>query len=122
MYDSQPGITIIWAHAGLYTPPQDIARMFERYPSLHADLSLRDKDILIKNGRRLAPGWKQLFRDFPDRLMVGSDAYLRSHWADYEGIIQGHRRWLEMLPQDTAQAIANGNARRVLDFYDHPAD
>ncbi len=117
LFKSRPGLTVIWAHAGMHAPPGEIAQMFARYPNLYADLSIRTKDILVDNesdgGRKLAPGWRQLFEAFPERMMIGSDSYKPSRWRDYKKIIRQQVEWLGLLPPEIAEAVGAGNARRL---------
>ena len=45
--------------------------------------------------------------------MVGSDTYVTSRWGSYAELIAEHRRYLDLLPPETAKAIAWGNAVRL---------
>lgn len=110
-YDIEPELTIIWAHAGMISPPEMIDAMMTKYPTLYADTSYRELDIL--EDYMLSPGWKALLIKFQDRFMVGSDTWDNSQWARYSEIIHTNREWLSMLPKEVAEKIAYKNAEKL---------
>ncbi|MGI9368636.1 MAG: amidohydrolase family protein [Ruegeria sp.] len=112
LYDLDPDVKIIWAHAGLGEPANAVYELMSEYPDLLADTSLREYAIL-GSGNDLNPEWKKIVMEFQDRLMVGSDTWVNSQWDDYDGIIASNRRWLSKLPRDVAEKIAYKNAERV---------
>lgn len=111
LYHLNPELTIIWAHAGLVTPPRLVGLMMARHASLYADTSYRETDILSVEG--IDPVWRKLFERFPDRFMVGSDTWVNSQWAQYDELIDMNRRWLAYLRPETARNIAYRNAERL---------
>ncbi len=112
LYDLDPDVKIIWAHAGLGEPPQEVYRLMAEFPDLVADTSLREHAIAGLD-KTLNPEWKKVIFDFQDRLMVGSDTWVNSQWDSYESIIAANRRWLSLLPRDVAEKIAYRNAERL---------
>lgn len=62
----------------------------------------------------MAPGWRAVFAEFPDRFMVGTDTYTPERWKDVESHAAWARGWLATLPPDLAAAIAHGNAERLI--------
>lgn len=108
----EPSLTVIWAHAGMSSPPAVIYDLFDRYPKVYADLSFRGDEMLGADG--FDPAWKKVIDRFSDRLMIGSDTYINAQWSGYQELIDEHRRWLAYLPKETADAIASGNARKLL--------
>lgn len=112
LFALEPKLRILWAHAGMSTPPEEIRRMMERHVNLWADVSFRAEDILAAKG--LDPTWKSLLLAYPERFMIGTDTYTSSRWEDYGWLIASHRAWLGLLPPKVAKAIAHGNALRVL--------
>lgn len=114
LYDLDPDVKIIWAHAGLGEPATEVYRLMSDYPKLLADTSLREHAIL-GYGDELDPDWKKIVFDFQDRLMVGSDTWVNSQWDDYEAIIASNRKWLSKLPRSVAEKIAYKNAERLFD-------
>ena len=103
-------VRILWAHAGVNTSPQAISTMLERYPTLMAELSIRQHDVAP--GGRLDERWRALFIRHPDRFMVGVDTSRASRWNSYARLLDQHRRWLAQLPSEIATNIARGNAKR----------
>lgn len=111
-YEFEPGLTIIWAHAGMNEPPEVVAEMMDAYPTLHADLSYREDEILGAD-EKVTPRWKPLLIRHADRFMVGSDTWNRQQWADYEFLIERNRAWLMDMPRVEAEKIAYRNAERL---------
>ncbi len=106
-----PGLRVLWAHAGMVAPPEEIRRVLEAHGNVVAELSFRAGDILAGDG--LDPVWRALLVDHANRFMIGSDTYINPRWAEYQDIIAGHRRWLGHLPAPAAAAIAYRNATRL---------
>jgi Amidohydrolase len=120
-FETEPEITVIWAHAGRTTQPAKIGEMMDRYPRLYADTSLRDGDILPKSlrngvvtpGVNINPVWESLLIRHSDRFMVGTDTWINHRWAEYDEIVGAIRTWLSQLPQSVGEKIAHGNAERL---------
>ena len=107
-----PGLTIIWAHAGMSEPAPVIEEMMARYPRLYADTSYRESDILdAADG--IDRDWRRLLERFSERFMIGTDTWVNGQWANYDRLIATHRRWLAYLPADAAKNIAYRNAARL---------
>ncbi|MFN0315442.1 MAG: amidohydrolase family protein [Burkholderiales bacterium] len=100
---------IIWAHAGMSTPPKVIGEFMARYPALWADLSYRD----VTTGDSIDPEWKELLLKFPDRFLYGSDTWMPFRWPQVPALAQEARHWLNQLPPDIAQRIAYKNAEKL---------
>ncbi len=112
LYQLNPDLTIIWAHAGMTEPAAVVERMMERYPSLYADTSYREFDILNFRGG-IDPDWRRVLERFADRFMVGSDTWVNSQWEEYDQLIESNRRWLAHLTTASAKKIAYQNAERL---------
>lgn len=112
LYDLDPDVKIIWAHAGLGEPPSEVYRLMEEFPNLVADTSLREHAILDW-GNTIHPEWEKIVLDFQDRLMVGSDTWVNGQWESYSSIIEANRRWLAHFPRSVAEKIAFRNAERL---------
>ncbi len=108
-YGLEPGLTIIWAHAGMSEPAEVVGQMLDAYPTLYADTSFRERDIL-GDGTALDPAWKAVIERHADKLMVGTDTWITAQWDSYEDLIALNRRWLALLPRETAEKIAYRNA------------
>jgi predicted TIM-barrel fold metal-dependent hydrolase len=65
-------------------------------------------------GRHLAPEWKALLVDHPDRFLLGFDNVVANNWGpEYLDQIALWRGALADLPDDAADAFAHGNAERL---------
>lgn len=112
VYNLDPDVKIIWAHAGLGEPAARVHELMSEFPDLYADTSLREYAIL-GNGDDLDPEWKKIVFDFQDRLMIGSDTWVNSQWDRYSSIIDSNRLWLSKLPREVAEKIAYKNAEKL---------
>lgn len=112
IYNIEPGVRVIWAHAGAYPYPDLLADYLHRYPNLSVDVSVRDERIAPRG--RLDEQWYELFIRFPDRFLVGVDTYSSNRWQEYAAITGTIRRWLQQLPQDVTKQLAYHNARSLL--------
>jgi len=113
LYRIEPDLTILWAHAGLTEGPDVIRPLLQRYPTLYADTSYREYDILDGGIEGIDADWWDLINDFPDRFMIGSDTWVNGQWARYEEIMRVNRRWLSNFSRPVAEKIAYKNAARL---------
>lgn len=113
MYSLDPGLTIIWAHAGMSEPPDVIGPMMDKHPKLYADLSYREWEILRGAGGTLDPAWKALLEKHKGRFMVGTDTWVNEQWASYGDLIAKNRAWLAQFPRDLAEGFAYRNAETL---------
>lgn len=104
-----PEATVLWAHSG-FDSPADIRAMMERHPRLYGDLAYRT-DHAFKG--KVSDSWRQLFLDFPDRFMLGSDTFSPERWYYVIDHANWSREWLSDLPPDVAEQIAWKNAREL---------
>jgi predicted TIM-barrel fold metal-dependent hydrolase len=112
LYTMQPGLRIIWAHAGMVEPPEVVETMMARYESLFADTSYRESDIMDEDGT-IDADWRRVIERFPDRFMIGSDTWANSQWAEYRDLISINRKWLSQFSHAVAENIAYKNAQRL---------
>ncbi len=106
LFSFNPKARIIWAHAGMSTPPSAIGEFMAKYPALWADLSYRS---VLTDGK-LDPQWKALLVRFPDRFLYGSDTWMPFRWPQVPALAREARQWLSQLPNEVAEAIAYRNA------------
>ncbi len=117
-----PRARIVWAHAGWDNTgartPALCRRLLRAHPNLFMDVKLDParpgRNPPLRHGTGdLDPEWLQLFRDFPDRFVVGTD----QHYPEPSVPVQ---RWqamgalLERLPPDLRRSIGTENAARLL--------
>ena len=101
---------VLWAHSG-FESAREVRAMLEKYPNLWADLAFRSDYVL---GSRLDPDWEALFKDFPERFMLGTDTFTPERWYYVQEHNNWSRDWLNDLPNELAQNIAYANAERLL--------
>jgi predicted TIM-barrel fold metal-dependent hydrolase len=108
LFQQDPGARVLWAHAG-FERPERVREMLRKHPRLWADLAFRSDHA---SGGRLAPEWRALFLEFPDRFMVGTDTFVPERWHYVPEHAQWSRTWLADLPPEVAERIAwkNGEA------------
>ncbi|MCP5367848.1 MAG: amidohydrolase [Hyphomicrobiales bacterium] len=116
VYELEPGVTVLWAHAGMVDPVEVVERTLAAHPTLHADLSFRED--AVAPGGRLDPDWRRVLLRFHDRLLVGSDTYATYQWADYAQRIRINRAWLAQLPEGPRRDIAYRNGLRLFGLGD----
>lgn len=112
LYSVEPGLKIIWAHAGMVEPPETVERMMAKHKTLYADTSYREDEILADDGV-IGPAWRRVLMRFADRFMIGTDTWENAQWADYADLVATNRQWLSRLPRDVAELIAYRNAERL---------
>lgn len=114
LYSLDKDVKMIWAHAGLGEPADNVYELMSEFPALFADTSLRERNILGFDDD-LDPAWRRIIMDFQDRLMIGSDTWVNSQWDRYADIMALNRRWLSKLPKSVAEKIASKNAEQLFD-------
>jgi predicted TIM-barrel fold metal-dependent hydrolase len=110
IFKHNPDALVLWAHAG-FDDPDEIRAMLEKYPNLWSDLAFRSEQA---SQGQVVPGWRELFIDFPDRFVLGTDTYTPDRWFDVVGNAEWSREWLKSLPQALAKNIAYRNAETLL--------
>lgn len=112
-YRVNPGLTIIWAHAGMSAPPSVIGPLMDKHEKLYADLSYREWEILDGDEGPLNPAWETLLTRHAERFMVGTDTWVNEQWAQYDRLVAMNRAWLARFPRDLAEKFAYRNAERL---------
>jgi len=112
LFKLEPGLKIIWAHAGMTEEAEVVEAMMAKYTELYADTSYRETDILAHDGS-IQDDWRRVLERFPDRFMVGSDTWINGQWESYEALIELNRKWLRQFPRPIAEMIAYKNAERL---------
>ncbi|MBT6094939.1 MAG: amidohydrolase family protein [Rhodospirillaceae bacterium] len=112
LYSLEPGLKIIWAHAGMTEPAATVEAMMETYGSLYADTSFRESDILNAEGT-INDDWRRVLERFSDRFMVGTDTWVNDQWDSYTQLIEINRKWLSLFSRPVAERIAFKNAERL---------
>ncbi|MBX2838590.1 MAG: amidohydrolase, partial [Gammaproteobacteria bacterium] len=105
-----PDVKVLWAHSG-FESPEDIANMLAKHDRLWADLAFRSE---VGSGGQLSSDWIELFTQFPDRMMLGTDTYTPERMYFLPEHAAGARVWLESLPLELAENVAWKNAFNLI--------
>lgn len=109
---------VIWAHAGAdgtgYRTSDLCRRLLRAHPNLYLEIKLdpqrQGKNYPLADGK-IKPDWLQLFQDFPDRFIIGSD----QHYPEPSG----PQRWqaavllFNQLPADLRRSIGRENMLHI---------
>ncbi len=110
IFAQDPAARLLWAHGG-FEPIERVRSLLDRHPHLWAEVSSRS-DLTVEG--HLTPAWRDLFLEYPDRFMVGTDTGAPSRWVGIEKLVTPTRGWLAELPADVAERIAYKNGESLL--------
>ena len=113
LFELNPTATILWAHSG-FDQPAVIAAMLKKHPRLFADLAFRSD---YATAGELDPAWRQLFDQYPDRFVAGTDTYTPERWAYVGDYTQWVRQWLSKLPSPLKEKLAYQNGEALFKPY-----
>lgn len=120
---------IVWAHLGSdfvgFRTPAQARRMLHDHPNLYMSLRLGPGRVpsnhpMGQDG--IKDDWMQLFREFPDRFVIGTDQIftpgaggaLTAQHAKQRRVVRDRTNlFLSYLPPDLARKIAHENAIRI---------
>ncbi|MEY3253603.1 MAG: hypothetical protein RL227_2576 [Pseudomonadota bacterium] len=109
-----PEARILWAHAG-FDAPDKVALMLRRHRRLWVDLAFRsDHATSAAHGSTVDAGWRALFTEFPERVLLGTDTFTPERWYYVGEHARWSRQWLATLPADVAQRIGWKNGEALL--------
>lgn len=108
IFQQDPGARVLWAHSGFESPAK-VRDMLRKHKTLWADLAFRSDQ---GSGGKVTPEWREVFLEFPDRFMVGTDTFVPERWHYVPEHATFSRGWLADLPSEIAERIAwkNGEA------------
>jgi hypothetical protein len=96
--------------------------MLEQHPNVTCDVGpilkhMRHKNPADTDSITLHKAWRELMRDFPSRICLGTDFY---SWAAlektaYDRFYDAFHELLSHLPAEHAQLIAGENYRRLME-------
>ena len=124
---------IVWAHAASDNigtwGPELTRQMLEKHPNLYMSIRMaqgRGEGVALAHFSLsldgIKPGWLQVFKDFPDRFVLGGDQFFspgQQSGAKFEfskhavDIRHNADRLMSLLPKDLAQKIGYENAARL---------
>ncbi len=123
-----PKVRFLWAHAGGRLGPDSVKQLMEQCPNVWVEVSARDPwryHSLVDEQNVLLPGWRELFIQYQDRFMTGTDPVWNVRfgqswdradegWSHYEQLLEFHRQWLKQLPPEVEEKIRLRNAQQFL--------
>lgn len=110
LFKQFPNAKILWAHSG-FDRPAAIRDMLRKHKQLWADLAYRSD---MGSSGKVDPDWAEVFKEMPDRFMVGTDTFApeRLHYIPEHANFS--RGWLSALPRELAEKIAYRNAEALI--------
>jgi predicted TIM-barrel fold metal-dependent hydrolase len=116
-----PEARILWAHAG-FDAPEKVAPMLRRHRRLWVDLAFRsDHATRSAEGSTVDAGWRALFTEFPERVLLGTDTFTPERWFYVGEHARWSRQWLATLPAEVAERIGWKNGEALLAKLPSPA-
>lgn len=103
-------VKILWAHSG-FEGPEELGDMLRKHDRLWSDLAFRGE---VGSGGQLSQDWIDLFTEFPDRVMLGTDTFTPERMYYIPEHAAGARTWLTSLPYELAERVAWKNAHDLL--------
>jgi len=133
-----PKTKVIWAHNCGRAPASQVAEFLKEFPQLTCDLAGMSVPMpnpfgwgtfntsagndyrpnshvtrIQENDGTINPSMRDLFEQFPDRFMIGTDIAHTFQYSRYKDVIIAFRRLLSQLSPETARKIGNDNAERL---------
>jgi hypothetical protein len=123
-YQLHPDLKLILSHTGMINAV-NARRLLTTYPNVVMTIKMvpRNDDWahlepIVNRRGELYDDWAKLMDDMPERFMIGTDSKFASDKHDsgnkYPETVAYFRKVLGSLSPDAADAIANGNARRLV--------
>ncbi|MDH5447178.1 MAG: amidohydrolase [Gammaproteobacteria bacterium] len=116
LFEMDSSLKILWAHAGMFTPPETVSQLLDRYPRLWVEISHRGD---IAPGGKLDKKWRKVLLRHSDRFMLGSGTYSFKYWYQFRNYMRRYRSWLQELPQQVAKRIAYRNGLVLFNLKEH---
>jgi len=113
LFAMDSSLRILWAHAGMFTPPEQISDLLDRYPQLWVEISHRGD---VAPGGKLSDKWRKVLLRHSDRFMLGSGTYSSKYWYQFRYYMGRYRDWLKDLPPQVAERIAYQNGLVLFDL------
>ncbi|MCH7936050.1 MAG: amidohydrolase family protein [Proteobacteria bacterium] len=123
MLEENPNHPFALIHMGQLDAPE-ARRLLEKHPNFHFLISHSNPVVirlsnqpwtdLFDGGETLAPEWKALFIEYPDRFILNFDNVFEEHWGTY--FLKQAALWRKALldlPADVASKVAHENAERL---------
>jgi hypothetical protein len=108
LFKQAPQATILWAHSG-FDRPEAVRAMLKRHPRLFADLAHRTDQA--------SPEWTAVFKEMPDRFVVGTDTFTPERLFYIPEHARVSRDWLKALPASVAEKIGWRNGEALINGF-----
>ena len=119
-----PKAPIVWSHVGfealLSRPPARVRALLEAFPNLYMSFRLNrgapHPAAALDQAGQFKPQWIALVEAFPERFMLGSDAFYERQGVargSSEQGLENLRRLVESLSEPARSLVARGNAQRL---------
>jgi predicted TIM-barrel fold metal-dependent hydrolase len=131
LLDHNPQAKIVWAHAGWdntgFRTVDLMHNLLEKHPNLYMSIKVRPRNDTAHNmpfdssTGNVKPEWVDLFSQFPDRFVIGSDVFygeIDDPRATPLKKVKGAWRVIAGLPTDIAYQIACENPRKIYRIID----
>lgn len=118
--------TIVWQHIGWDNTGQMTPHLIQQLMNTHSNLYVALKAVPIEKGHtrpnrihddgwQILPEWLALFRQFPDRFVVGADEFINVGGGGYKKPPFFKETWktLQSLPPDLLRKLGRDNAARI---------
>ena len=110
IFKSYPDALVLWAHSG-FDRPEKVREVLARHKNLWADLAFRSDQ---STGGQVSEDWLPVFKEFPDRFMVGTDTFAPERWYYVSDHAEFSRKWISTLPEELIERIAYKNAEDMI--------
>ncbi len=125
---NNPGIKMIFAHAGGNLRAEHIDKILSRCDNVWIDFAARDPwryGGISNEDYTLLAEWKKLVLKYPDRFITGTDPVWKvtrwstwdtgdEGWTHYKKLYDYHWTWLNDLPEEVRKKIAWKNTQAIL--------
>ena len=109
---------IIWSHTAWSRTDftsfsvDSLRQLLESHPNLYSSIKIQTETAFLDRQGKIKPEWMALFKDYPERFMVGSD--IKPGLVEGEfSFIEKHRGFLEQLPPEILKAFERDTATEV---------
>jgi hypothetical protein len=113
---------VLWNHCGMYAEPSQIRSLLRSNDNLFCEFAFRYPPVNPERRAHInifdesGPGedWLELFEEFPDRIMIGTDAKDEDQYEEAIKIVR--QGLLPYLQPETLRDVAYRNAQRLFDL------
>ncbi|MFH0732586.1 MAG: amidohydrolase family protein [Candidatus Omnitrophota bacterium] len=120
---------IVWQHVGRDTmcqlTPTLIRGLLNRHSNLYCAIWVGAAKMvtntagpgginqIVDENYQIKPDWLSLFKDFPDRFVVGTDGFFASKPGKLDSSIESTWKFIDTLPAEIKDKISGANAKRI---------